>query len=34
LRAPQDVASTSMIEVWIDQTERKTWFLAEIAGRM
>jgi starvation-inducible DNA-binding protein len=30
----KDVASTSMIEVWIDQTERRTWFLAEIAGRM
>ena len=25
-----DVASTSLIEVWIDQTERRTWFLAEI----
>lgn len=24
-----DVATTSMIEVWIDQTERRTWFLAE-----
>jgi starvation-inducible DNA-binding protein len=30
----KDVASTSMIEVWIDQTERQTWLLAEIAGRM
>jgi starvation-inducible DNA-binding protein len=29
-----DVATTSMIEVWIDQTERRTWFLAEIVGRM
>ena len=28
-----DVATTSMIEVWIDQTERRTWFLAEIVGR-
>jgi len=28
----RDVASTSLIEVWIDQTERRTWFLAEIAG--
>jgi starvation-inducible DNA-binding protein len=28
----KDVASTSLIEVWIDQTERRTWFLAEIAG--
>jgi len=25
-----DVATASMIEVWIDQTERRTWFLAEI----
>jgi starvation-inducible DNA-binding protein len=25
-----DVANASMIEVWIDQTERRTWFLAEI----
>ena len=24
-----DVATTSMIENWIDQTERRTWFLAE-----
>jgi starvation-inducible DNA-binding protein len=24
-----DVATTSMIEVWIDQTERRTWFLSE-----
>jgi starvation-inducible DNA-binding protein len=28
-----DVATTSMIEVWIDQTERRTWFLAEVVGR-
>jgi len=28
-----DVATTSMIEVWIDQTERRTWFLAEITRR-
>ena len=26
-----DVATTSLIEVWIDQTERRTWFLSEIA---
>jgi starvation-inducible DNA-binding protein len=26
-----DVATTSLIEVWIDETERRTWFLAEIA---
>src|SRR6202050_5353401 len=30
----RDVATTSLIEVWIDQTERRTWFLAEIVGRM
>src|SRR5258708_1975987 len=27
----KDVATTSLIEVWIDQTERRTWFLAEVA---
>jgi len=28
-----DVATASLIEVWIDQTERRTWFLAEtVAG--
>jgi starvation-inducible DNA-binding protein len=27
-----DVATASMIEVWIDQTERRTWFLTEAAG--
>jgi starvation-inducible DNA-binding protein len=26
----RDVATTSLIEVWIDQAERRTWFLAEI----
>src|ERR1700689_5665567 len=26
-----DVATTSLIEIWIDQTERRTWFLSEIA---
>jgi starvation-inducible DNA-binding protein len=25
-----DVATTSLIEVWIDETERRRWFLAEI----
>jgi starvation-inducible DNA-binding protein len=25
-----DVATTSLIEVWIDQTERRTWFLSEV----
>lgn len=27
-----DVATASMIEVWIDQTERRAWFLGEITG--
>ncbi len=27
-----DVATTSLIEVWVDETERRTWFLFE-AGR-
>jgi len=26
-----DVATASLIEVWIDETERRTWFLAEIS---
>jgi len=26
-----DVATTSLIEVWIDQAERRSWFLSEIA---
>jgi starvation-inducible DNA-binding protein len=25
-----DVATTSLIETWIDETERRTWFLWEI----
>ena len=29
----RDVASASMIEVWIDETERRTWFLFKAAGR-
>jgi starvation-inducible DNA-binding protein len=29
-----DVASTSLIETWIDETERRAWFLAEIAIEM
>ena len=28
----QDVATASLIEVWIDQAERRTWFLSESAG--
>jgi len=27
-----DVATTSLIETWIDETERRSWFLAEIVG--
>jgi starvation-inducible DNA-binding protein len=26
-----DIATTSLIEVWIDQAERRTWFLTKIA---
>src|ERR1700756_3492370 len=29
----RDVATTSLIEVWIDETERRTWFLYEITRR-
>ena len=25
-----DVATASLIEVWIDETERRTWFLSEV----
>jgi starvation-inducible DNA-binding protein len=28
----QDVATASLIETWIDETERRTWFLFEIVG--
>jgi starvation-inducible DNA-binding protein len=28
-----DVATTSLIEVWIDETERRTWFLSEVLGK-
>ena len=28
-----DVATASLIEVWIDETERRTWFLFETARR-
>jgi len=28
-----DVASTSLLEVWIDETERRTWFLFEATRR-
>src|SRR6266516_2670747 len=27
-----DVVTASLIEVWIDESERRTWFLAEIRG--
>lgn len=30
----RDIASTSMIEVWIDETEKRTWFLFESTRRM
>ena len=26
-----DVATASLIEVWIDETGRRTWFLSQIA---
>jgi starvation-inducible DNA-binding protein len=29
-----DVATTSLIEVWIDETERRTWFLSEIVKEL
>lgn len=29
-----DVATTSLIEVWIDQAERRTWFLTEIVSEL
>jgi starvation-inducible DNA-binding protein len=28
-----DVATTSLLENWIDQTERRTWFLFEATRR-
>jgi starvation-inducible DNA-binding protein len=28
-----DVATASLIENWIDETERRTWFLAQTVGR-
>lgn len=28
----RDVATASLIEVWIDESERRTWFLFEAAG--
>jgi starvation-inducible DNA-binding protein len=29
----RDIATASLIEVWIDETERRTWFLFESSGR-
>ncbi len=29
----RDIASASLIEVWIDETERRTWFLFEASRR-
>jgi starvation-inducible DNA-binding protein len=29
-----DVATTSLIEVWIDETERRSWFLGEIVNSL
>jgi len=29
----EDVATTSQIEIWIDETERRTWFLFETGRR-
>jgi len=29
-----DVATASLIEVWIDQTERRTWFLSETGRQL
>ena len=28
----EDIATASLIEVWVDETERRTWFLFEPAG--
>jgi starvation-inducible DNA-binding protein len=29
----RDIATTSLIEIWIDETERRTWFLFEATRR-
>jgi starvation-inducible DNA-binding protein len=31
--ALRDIATASLIENWIDETERRTWFLSESCGR-
>lgn len=28
-----DIATASPIEVWIDETERRAWFLSEIVSK-
>jgi starvation-inducible DNA-binding protein len=28
-KANRDIATASLIEVWLDETERRTWFLFE-----
>jgi starvation-inducible DNA-binding protein len=30
----KDVATASLIEVWIDETERRSWFLGEIVDAL
>ena len=29
----RDVGTASLVEVWIDEAERRTWFLFEAGGR-
>jgi starvation-inducible DNA-binding protein len=29
----RDIATASLIEVWIDETERRTWFLFEASRK-
>jgi starvation-inducible DNA-binding protein len=29
----RDIATASLIEVWVDETERRTWFLFEATRR-
>ena len=33
VRKHRDIATASLIEVWIDETERRTWFLFESSRR-
>jgi len=30
--ANEDIASASVLENWIDETERRIWFLYEVTG--